>query len=171
MKNLLILAAVFASSFASADTYGLGLGGGVFYPSSSLVRDLFGSSWVSYGISPASAESSVGGKIAYDLQIFARSRGGNRMFLISPSVGWSQGFAKNSRGAVPYLAARIGPAYTDFRIFGDTERGLIMNTNFEAGVTVGERLRVFGRYDAFTKRGGVDFSGFSFGASWLFASF
>ena len=72
MKNLLLIAAVFASSFASADTYGLGLGGGVFYPSSSLVRDLFGSSWVSYGISPASAESSVGGKIAYDLQIFAR---------------------------------------------------------------------------------------------------
>lgn len=159
------------SSFASADSYGLSIGAGIFYPSSAAVRDAFGSEWLNIGVAPGSSRSSIGGRLDYDLQIQSRSKYGNRMFLITPTVGWSQGFGNDAKGTIPYVAARIGPAYTDFRLFGDTERGIIINTNFELGATVGERLRVFGRYDAYSKRAGVNFSGFSLNAQWLFASF
>ena len=173
MKKLFAVAAGIAllGAFANADTYGLSVSTGIFYPTSDLVKSAFGDQWWGFGVSPGSSRSSIGGRIDYDLNVLTRSKNGNRVFLVAPSVGWSQGFGTNAGGTVPYLAARIGPAYTDFKLCGISERGLLINTNFEAGVTVGERLRVFGRYDAFTKRAGVNFSGLSLNASWLFPSF
>ncbi|MBL8059182.1 MAG: hypothetical protein JNK63_00530 [Chthonomonas sp.] len=173
MKKFFAVAAsaTLLGAFAHADSYGLSISSGIFYPSNSLVKSAFGDQWWGFGISPASSRSATGGRIDYDVNVLTRSKNGNRVFIFAPTVGWNQGFGTDPRGTVPYFAARIGPAYTDFRLFGDTERGLIINTNFELGATVGERLRIFGRYDNFTKRAGVNFSGFSLNASWLFASF
>lgn len=159
------------SSVALAETFGLGVGGGAYFPSSSLLKGAFGDQWTSIGFSPSSSRSATGGRTDFDIQVLSKSSGGNRLFVFAPTFGYSQGFGNDRKGVVPYFAARIGPAYADYRIYSVTHRDTLINTNFELGATVGERFRLYGRYDGFTKRNGVDFSGFSVNAQWLFASF
>lgn len=158
-------------SLGSAQSSGLSLGAGIYYPSNSIVKAAFGDQWIRYSFSPGNSSSATGSRLDYDVQVLSRTSSGNRVFIFAPTIGYSQGFGTDRKGTVPYIAARIGPAYADYRISGNTRREFNLNSNFELGATVGDRFRVFGRYDYFSKRNGVDFSGFSINAQWLFASF
>ncbi len=169
--SLAIVSGVLASSSFSQSSYGLSAGGGFYFPSSSLLRDAFGDSWTRISFSPGSSRSASGSRLDFDVQVISRDSNSNRLFIIAPTIGYSQSLGNNQKGFVPYVAARVGPAFADYRISSISRRETLLNTNFEVGATLGDRFRVFGRYDAFGKRNGVDFSGFSINAEWLFASF
>lgn len=168
--SLAVALSVGVAVVSAQSSFGLRVGGGIYYPSNSSVRQLFGDQWSRFGFSPGSVRVSRGSRLDFDTEVISREARGNRLFLFAPTVGFTQSF--DSQGDfVPYIAVRTGPAYADYRIGATTRREWRVNTNVELGATAGRSFRFYGRYDLFSKRNGLDFSGFSINAEWLFVSF
>jgi hypothetical protein len=169
MKLILVpglLALALTTSFAAEPQFGLGLDYGVYLPTSASLKTAFGKQWTRIGISPVSISKSKNTRFDFDMNIISRSQNGNRLTMYVPSFGLVTGL-KNEQDIAPYFALRGGPTYVDYRISSVSKREWLVNTNAELGFTVRDRLRFYARYDLFTKRNGLDFSGFSINASVL----
>jgi len=159
-----LLAILSVSAVNAQNTiYGLKIGAGFFFPSDSFTKDAFGDTWTRLSFSPTRLQTDRRTRLDFDMQVLSRNSNANRLFIISPSVGIRSALKSDGQFS-PYAAARVGVGYADYRIFGTSSSGVLFNTNFELGAVVGNRFRVFGRYDAFSKRQGLDFSGFSINA-------
>ncbi len=159
-----LLAVLGVSAVNAQNTiYGLKVGAGFFFPTDSFTKDIFGDTWTRLSFSPTRIQTDRQTRLDFDMQVLSRNSNSNRLFIISPSLGIRS--ALNSDGQFkPYVAARAGIGYADYRILGTSSNGILLNTNFELGAVVGDRFRIFGRYDLFSKRDGLDFSGFSINA-------
>lgn len=170
MKGFILAGLVGLTTVATAQDvkFGLGLSAGAFFPSDAALKDSFGDSWFSFGISPSVVKERNGLQMDWDLRITGRDRDGNRIFMMRPTVGVSVslGFGE----AVPYVAARAGIAYLDYafnvpggRIDG---RRVGPTTNFELGILFSKRLGLSLRYDWISSFDGVEFSGFTLSATY-----
>lgn len=170
LATVALVTLAFASWGTAQTSFGLRVGAGQYYPSSRLVREAFGDTWSRFSFSPGGVRLGRGLSTDFDVEALNRESFGNRVTLFSPTYGLSYSFNDNP-DAVPFVAARVGPTFADYRIAGVSRRPVLWNTNIEAGIVLNERLRLFARYDLYTKRDGVDFSGFSINAEWLLVRF
>ncbi len=170
-RRVLILGAILAPAFALAQPrLALGIKAGVFYPTDSGLRQAFGDNWTSIGISPVRLEAKNGTRQSTDFAITARSKNGNRVFMLRPTFGVSKSFDNRGDGSVvPYVAARAGLAYIDYSIentsrrFSGNKFGFTGNVEF--GVVFNQRFAILARYDMMPRFDGFNFSGFSLEAA------
>ena len=150
-----------------------GIRGGVFIPSSAELRDGIDDAWYSWGIGPMNLGSKRGRVMTGDIQVISHSGKGNRALMLLPTYGLMYTREeKQGETFVPYVAARVGPSYVDYRL--TTGSGTFSGRrwgstgNVEVGAFLGPRFRVHARYDALSKMQGINFSGLSAGVTLQF---
>lgn len=176
MKGLALAAMVVVALPASAQDVPLGFGiqGGIFAPTDKTLKDIFGDGWFNWGITPGVIKTAnTGIKIDYDFALTTKSRGGNKVAILRPTVGATVAFGVGN--IVPYGAARTGLAYVDYamdrpggRLSG---KRVVPSTNIEFGIVFGGRLGLSARYDWVQAIDGIGYSGFSIQATYQITKF
>lgn len=178
----MVLAVALASAGAHAQgnetQRGWGLNGGVFLPSDRTVRDIFGDTWLSFGLQPITFATPKRWKLRVNFALLTADRDGNRLLAIPVTVGAEMQFDQG-RGQVPYVAVAAGPTYYDYSIVrmegGVPERfaarRIGWNGNVRAGITFNQRFQLQARYDLYSETDGFHFDGLTLSASFLVARF
>jgi hypothetical protein len=174
--SLVLLATVAAGSAMAQIPVGVDLG--VFLPTDSDVKDVYGKSWFRIGVTPISFQPPGNWRFTFDLGFLKRSnditvpegKGGgtvlsNDVTLIPLTFGYTRSFTE-STDFMPYTAVRIGPYYAnvDSDSFGVDHSGFGINANAAFGVSFSQRFYVEARYDWYSKFKDINFSGFSISA-------
>jgi hypothetical protein len=168
---MLVAGLALAASAAAQPMRGLTIGPqvGVYFPASSETRDLLGSSWWNVGIGPARAEVGEGWRLSSNMKILSRRSMGNDVFMVMSSFGVSLALGRTDDRLVPFIAGRAGPAYMDYSFTRAGRRAssqrVSWNANAEVGIVVDGRLRLSAGYTWLPRQDGLDFSGFSVGAT------
>lgn len=162
----LVLAAMalcIGSGAALAQGSGYGPQVGVYFPASQELRNALGSSWFSIGFTQVPTQRAGNQIISTDWNVLAADRYGNRLFILTPSVGILLPLGGDGQETNVYAAARAGISYMDYNITtgGVTRRGnsIGLNGNVELGMYLGDRLNVAARYDVFSEKDGLNFNG------------
>lgn len=138
---------------------------GVFYPTSSTLRQALGDSWFSFGASSLRTGELSPKSLGTNWNTVSQSRGGNKIFMASYTVGTFQPFGGNQDSIRPFVALRGGASYIDYAIGPANNRisskRLGYNFNAEAGVFLNERLTLSARYDVYSRHSGLNFDGLS----------
>lgn len=163
------LALAVTPAFAQ-EQIGLGPRVGVFFPTSSAMRDALGDSWVSIGLG-ATDNSTIKRKMGVDWNFVYQSSKGNRVLVVTPSFGLMLPLQNQpvvgNYGTQLYAAARAGISYIDYGItpsgstVRESERRFVLNGNVELGAALGPNWRASVRYDLMPKVDSFDFSGLS----------
>jgi hypothetical protein len=161
-----VAAGLMISGFAHAEKdYSVwGLKAGLFMPSGSEIRGIFGDNWVSFGITPQEKVRSDRWNFAFDVGLIYADRGGNSMVLVPTTAGFSKRFAPAENAVVPYAAVRAGLAYYNYAITRPTlvrysESKFDVTGNIEVGAVFSQKLLISARYDWFAKSDDFDFNG------------
>ncbi|MGE0001623.1 MAG: outer membrane beta-barrel protein [Fimbriimonadaceae bacterium] len=175
-----LLALSSASAFAQYEQLGLGPSAGIFFPTSSTLREALGDSWLSFGIGVTNG-AQIKRKAGLDWNFISQNSGGNRVLVITPSFGVMVPFqdkqVMGNVGAQFYGAARAGVSYIDYGItrpgaaIRETGRKFTFDGNVELGAGLGQMWKAYIRYDLMQKVDDFDFSGLSLGVSYSLFKF
>lgn len=145
---------------ASAQSITIGIDGGVFLPSDSTVRNVFGDSWARIGLTPISFQTDQRWRFTFDVGFLNASSFGNDATLIPVTFGVTRAFPDKSE-IVPYVAVRVGPCFADVNspFLGIDESEVVMDVNVSLGITVRKTFYLEVRYDWMSEVAGLDFSG------------
>lgn len=150
-----------SAAFAQGSGYGPQVG--VFFPASKELRDALGSSWFSIGFTQVPTQRAGRQLISTDYNVLAADRFGNRLFILTPSVGILLPLSEEGSETSLYAAVRAGVSYIDYNITtnGVQRRGnsFGFNGNVELGMYIGERFNIAARYDLFSEKDGLNFNG------------
>jgi hypothetical protein len=178
MKKFSLVLIATASVAGAMAQIPVGVDLGVFMPTDSDVKDVYGKSWFRIGFTPLSFQQPGPWRFTFDLGILKRSRditipdgkgGGsvlsNDVTLIPLTFGVTRSFSENT-DFLPYVALRAGPYYAnvDSDSFGVDKSGFGINANAAVGVSFSRRFYIEARYDWYSKFEDIDFSGFSISA-------
>lgn len=154
---------------------GLSLRAGATFPSDRATRSAFGDTWLSIGISPARVEVRDGWGIDSDLAVSTREQGSNRFLAIRYTTGPILTFGEAEEPVRPFVAARAGIAYFDYRIVDAPDRVSAKRgaptLNVEAGVILDRRAQLSVRYDLYPRYDGFRFDGLTIGFTWEIVRF
>jgi len=173
-RSLVLLLTLGVSACALADrNFGVGLSGGVFYPTTSAVKNTLGAKWTSFGVGPTWVGYRSGLHSLWDVDMWGMSSNNNRAFIALPTYGYQYVFgdAKLKDQVKPFVAAHVGPSYTDFRIGSSSARQLGIGGALEAGVFYSDRLKISARYNMMSKVKDFDFSGLNLTFTWTVTKF
>jgi len=149
---------------AQADYSTWGIKAGVFLPTSSTLRQIFGDDWLSIGLTPQQSNTSMGNlTFGGDIGLIYASSGGNRLTLIPLTIGYTMKFSNPNDAVVPYGAVRAGVAYYDYSITINatnfTRNEFNVTGNAEVGVIFQKKFTLAARYDWFTETDHFNFDG------------
>lgn len=168
---MVVAALAMVSAAQAQNERGIAIGpqAGAYFPTDGTTRDLLGVTWWNIGLGPTRAEVAEGWKFSSDMKFLSRRNKGNKVFIVMPSFGFTKSFGYIEDKWVPYFAARTGPAYMDYSFtrsgrYVSTKR-VGWNTNIEGGLVIDGKLRISAGYTWLPKYDGLDFSGFSIGAT------
>lgn len=176
-RTKLILASglVMAAAAAGAQTSSLAGTLGVYYPSNSLLQNLIGKQFLTYGATVWGGNSTNGG-VAPELDAIEGSGNGNSFLIIPFTMGYEKDFTSSlttgSRHTgvsfVPYVRAGVGIAYFDYNITGTNSFDYSTQrvggaANIEGGLKISNDAKVFVKYNWFTVEQGFNFSGLELG--------
>jgi hypothetical protein len=146
---------------------------GAFLPTSSKVRDHFGSSWLSIGPGlGAVKQPSYEGRFAFDFSFSSQKKNGNRAYILPLGVSYTKALLRDpERSAQPFVGAALNVVGTKLRSIPDG-----VDTGVKAGAggsvflgsTVGEKAFVEARYRTMTSVAGFNFSGLDLTAGYRF---
>jgi len=181
VRTLLAVAfsCVVLTPIAKADGINLprkwGIQGGIFLPSNDRVKDTLGDTWFRFGISPIDINVKKGWAFDPNIQIQYANRYDNRLLLIPATVGFSGQFKLKDSDIRPYVAARIGAAFTDYSIYNglttDKKSTIVPTSNVEAGLIFGDSFQLSLRYDWFGRTSDYYFDGLSIQAKFIILRF
>lgn len=175
MKNFSFLAPIFAAALFLAPQTShaqdsrrippLGVDFGVYFPTSSRTKEVFGSSWT--GIGPGIGGVSVGKKrISPDIGFTNEKKNGNRAFAAMLGAKYlfplRESFEKGAApGFAPYAGVGLGLAYAkiDAPIVGVDDKGFGVSASAILGASFGERFFAEARYTALTETADFNLSG------------
>ena len=178
MKKLSLVLIATGAAVGAMAQIPVGVDLGVYMPTDSDVKNVFGKSWFRIGVTPLSFQRPGNWRFTFDLGFLKRSndifvpegKGGgttlrNDVTLIPVTFGFTRSFTE-STDFMPYIALRAGPYYArvDSDSFGVDESGFGINANAALGISFSQRFYIEARYDYFSKFEGIDFSGFSISA-------
>lgn len=164
---VVIIALGVASTVLAQREVAVGANAGVFLPTNSTTRDLFGTTWISFGFSPLSFQTAERWKGTLDVSVLSKPSGNNKVFLLPVTAGVTTAFGKDDESEmIPYFAVRAGFYYGHVRspFMGIDKTGGGFNANATLGVSFQKKFYVETRYDYFSDFEGLDFSGLWFSA-------
>jgi hypothetical protein len=180
-KNLFTLFALGVAAVAAVPSYAqeqkqsgrllLGPQIGFFTPASGAVRSRFGGSWtnIGFGLGDVAAPKSKG-EVNFDLNLIS-SRSSTAEALLAPiGLVYRRGTSENKH-IRPYFGASANLLVTNFRsdlVVDRIPSGWRTGTggSLFGGASIGNRFYVEGRYYAFSKVKGFDFSGMNLAIGW-----
>jgi len=151
---------VFLGCIASAQRITIGIDAGVFLPSDSTVRNVFGDTWARIGLTPISFQTDQRWRFTFDVGFLNASSFGNDVTLIPITFGVTRAFPDKSE-IVPYVALRAGPCFADVNspFLGIDKSEVVMDVNASVGITVSKTFYFEIRYDWMSEISSLDFSG------------
>jgi len=177
IKFLSVSAAVAAVSLVHAQGVQVGPRVGAFLPQSAVVRDAFGSAIPDFGFGRTRTGVSRGGSLRNDINVINANRNGNRLFLVPANLMLEVPLTmdENADGLQPYVRVGGGVAYMDYALTVNGNRVAAktfgLTGSAELGVVFAKRWNLFGRYNYFQQRSGIDFSGITVGLSFSIVQF
>ncbi len=156
---VVLASAAYACSLAQT-TIPVGVDVGVFFPTDSMTRSVFGDSWFRIGITPLSFQRPDKWKGTFDIGYLHRSQGGDSVTLLPITFGVTRSFG-GSKETRPYVAIRVGPYWGDVNspTFGVDRSKVGFDANASVGITFSDTFYIEGRYDFFSDFDGIKFSG------------
>jgi hypothetical protein len=163
------------SLFACADASDMfrnwNVNAGVVFTQIPTLTDAFWEDKVNFGLSPNRKPDRNGWLISPDVNVIYNESRGNRILIVPLTVGVANRSKVKGSDWTPYIAARVGAAYTDYRIdFSPSSRlrdnDWVMNANAEVGAIYKDSLRIRARYDWYRKTNGLLLDGLSLNISW-----
>ncbi len=153
-----------------------GVSVGWYFPTNGLIRDRFGNKVFDVGFSaPFQGVQNQGGQqSSTSFGIISAEKSGDRMMIIPATFGIMKMTGGRGEGTKPYVAARAGVAYFDYRVTDpDTAsrrsgRKFNFTANVEGGLILNQNLRLAAKYNWFPKVDGFDFSGIEVKLSYQF---
>lgn len=149
-------------AFSQDRTIPVGVDVGVYLPSDSTVRNVFGDAWFRVGLTPISLQAPGEWRFTFDVAILDSGTAANRALLVPVTFGATRSFGDPEANARPYIALRGGPFYGDVNspLLGVNKTGFGFDANAALGVAFGGRFYIEARYDYMSDFGGLKFSGF-----------
>lgn len=179
MKKLSLVLIACGATVGAMAQIPVGVDLGLFLPSNSDTKDVYGKSWFRIGISPLGFQQPGNWRFTFDVGFLKRSKdtfipesgkGGitlhDDVTLIPVTFGYTKSFSESTE-FMPYVAIRVGPYYAnvDSDSFGVDKSGFGINANASFGVSFSRRqFYIEARYDYYSKFEGINFSGLSFSA-------
>lgn len=167
--------ALAAAVSANAQSRYLGPDVGIYFPSSSTLRDALGDSWFSIGATTVRSGVQQSRGIGTNWNVISKSSGGNKVFMGSYSIGLAQPLSGPGASARPYFALRGGLSYIDYAIGPSNNRTsgkrLGYNVNAEIGILFNDRLSLSARYDVFSEHDNLNFDGLSLNLKYALVKF
>jgi hypothetical protein len=138
---------------------------GIFSPTSTAVKDTFGSSWTRFGLRPFLTEVPDRWRFMFDLSYYAMDDGTDQAKLVPITAGFIRGLSQH-KDMLTYMAVNMGPYYAniDAPSVPISKKGWGVNTNATFGIVFNQRWSLEARYEYMTKFAGFDFSAFSISA-------
>ena len=163
--TLIVLFLAPCAAFAQEEGVPVGVTYGVFRPLSSTTKNNFGKSWNRIGVGRVDTSVPSDWKPTFGL-ISLNADGPGSATLFGVNWGLVRALSPGSSGVRPYVGVHAGPVYADVSsaALGVDTTTVALNGGASLGLVLGKIVFVEARYDAFTKVGGVDFSGFSWEA-------
>lgn len=151
---------------AQVDYSSWGVKAGIFMPTSSELRKVFGDNWFSFGLTPQqsnTAEKDV--TFGFDIGLILANSGGSNLTLIPLTAGYTMVFTDRSNAVVPYGAIRAGVAYYNYSITPPggsqalSDSTINITGNAELGVIFSQKFTLAARYNWFAESNHFDFDG------------
>ncbi len=137
---------------------------GLFFPSSTKMRNLLGSTWYSFGVGPTRFDVKEGLSVSTDLHFISQRRNGNKVFIALPTVGVTQALGRPDNATQPYARLQAGLVYMDYSITDGvykSKKRFGVSANAEVGFVLNERLKIAARYDWMSSYDKLSFNGLS----------
>jgi|APCry1669188879_1035177.scaffolds.fasta_scaffold134656_1 hypothetical protein len=142
----------------------------LYYPIGSTLKNAFSSQILSFGFGPVDAVSSSQGRFRTGVNFITASDHGNKMLLIPLSGIYERDFNPNESSTHPYGRIGAGVTYYDYSFRSGlkkySNKALGASGFAELGVNISGRLNIYGRYNVFDQKDGVNFNGWSVGISY-----
>jgi hypothetical protein len=143
-----------------------GVKGGLYMPTDSEIKDVFGSSIFVFGLSfDDFTRQADKWRLTLDFDFITGQKDGNKFFAAPVTASVGRVFGSRDDQVRPYVRFGVGGAYFDYSITRPSTLERISEKKFgfgadaELGVFFGERVRVSAKYVWFSKVDNFDFSG------------
>ena len=172
--TLIAVASVLGLTAAGQAQTSVLVGAGVFTPSNSLMRDMFGNQW-KFDPDLGTLKVSTDWKIKPGISMVSAHKNGNKFAVIPVTATLEKGFADEDSNFIPYVKIGAGPTYNDYSF--DTggvhyaAKRISWGGSLEVGVVLNSKWRLSAKYNAFSKVDGFDFSGTTLSAQYSVYSF
>jgi hypothetical protein len=150
----------------------LGVRGGLYLPTDSEIKDIFGSSIFVVGLSfDDFTRQADKWRLTVDFDFITGKKDGNKFFAAPVTASVGRVFGSRDENIRPYVRFGVGVAYFDYSITRPatlerfSEKRFGFGADAEVGIFVGERLRIAAKYVWFSKVDDFDFSGLSLTAT------
>jgi hypothetical protein len=177
VASLAVVASVAHAQNNRGKTF-LGVKGGIYFPTNSEIRDIFGSNLVVIGISVDDfSRQADKWRLTADFDFITGKDGDDKFFAMPVTASFGRVFGSPEDNFRPYVRFGAGAAYFDYSITRPStlerfqEKRFGLSANAEAGFFVGERLRVSAKYNWFSKVDDFDFSGLQLTATFNLVRF
>jgi hypothetical protein len=143
----------------------LGIEGGFFMPTDSVMRGLFGTSVPALGFSVGNQGNQADKwRLTANFNFVSANKDGNRFFILPVTAAIGRIFGDTKQSMRPYVRVGVGMAYMDYSLNigpGNTPaaKRFAPVGNAEVGVIIGERFRIAAAYYWLQKVNNLDFSG------------
>jgi len=163
LAGLLLFCAVGSVVSAEEKQTSLALTYGVFMPSNSDTKDVFGDSWQRFGLEVIRPEITTEWLRLIDISVLSRNDVGD-VVLVPLNVGFEKKLA-GGEDAQLYTILRAGPYYGKVEAPPDIDDSTLgLNANATLGVMFNKRFYIEARYDYFSRFAGFNFDGFTLSA-------
>ena len=170
--NLKFLApfGVLVASASFAQTSGglhFGPTAGIYIPTNSKIRDVFGSGF-RFSLAPTTSELPTELKWLPAVSAISDSKDGNKFFLLPITASYVRHLSHNPNiPIVPYVKLTVGPSYYDYSVNINGTRYAKKTVGYTAGLEFGAKvskvITAYAKYNYFSKSDDLDFSGISLG--------
>ncbi|MCC7230956.1 MAG: outer membrane beta-barrel protein [Fimbriimonadaceae bacterium] len=144
----------------------IGIRSGVYFPTNSEIRDIFGSDIIVVGLSfDDFSKQADNWKIKADFDFITGKDGSNKFFAMPVTASIGQVYGKPGDSSRPFVRFGAGTAYFDYSITRPSNSTRYSSKRFgfsadaEVGVIVGNKLRLSAKYVWLSKVDDFDFSG------------
>jgi len=143
---------------------------GLYFPQSSELRDIFGSTVLRFGAGPIASSRPKQHTLQPDLSFVTASKNGSKFFLVPITAAYEHQLVSSNPLFLPYVRFSAGVAYYDIAINRTPTERVSEKTwgaagGVEVGALIAHRWGASLKYNVFEKKGGFDFNGLTFSVS------
>ena len=168
---LLVVVLCAGVGYTYPDCGGIGVGVGVFFPTSAKVRDRFGDSWYGFGLSFGGSGCPSCPTLGTDFAFVSRDSGNNYVYLLPVGVSYIYPLPATAN-VVPYVGVGADLVFSDILSIPDNvHAGIRMGTELGliTGIAFFQNWQLQARYNFLSPIAGFDFSGLSLSTSVTFS--